>query len=65
MPSKRGETSCRTTLLAQRAADFGGLLEVVGDAVVGVHAERVIRFSRRWKEVPFGRGQLLTKRWAT
>ena len=65
MPSKRAETPSRTTLLVQRAADFEVLLEGVGDAVVGAHAAGVIRFIRRWKEMPFGRGQLLTKRCAT
>jgi 2C-methyl-D-erythritol 2,4-cyclodiphosphate synthase len=65
MPSKHGGTPSRTTLLVQRASDFDVLLEGVGDAVVGAHAEGVIRFIRRWKEVPFGRGQLLTKRCAT
>jgi hypothetical protein len=55
MPSKRGGSTSRTTVLVQRAADFEVLLEGVRNALVSAHAAGVIRFINRWKEVLFGR----------
>jgi len=55
MPSKRGGSTSRTTLLVQNAAECEVLSEGVRNALVSAHAAGVIRFINRWKEVLFGR----------
>jgi len=55
MPSQRGESPSRTTLLLRRAADSEVLLKVIGDALVGAHAAGVIRVINRRKML-VGRG---------
>ena len=56
MPSTSGESTSRTTVLVQRAAHCGVLLEGAGDAPVGAHAAGVIRFINRRDGVLFGLG---------